>query len=329
MRNNKITYKFYTIIILNVFLLLAISCDKTDPEIAKESVTLSVELISNITESTADVTGKISYDGYTKATAVGICWSTKENPTISDFKIMDGTGVGIFISELRGLQPRTIYYVRVYASTNTETYYGNSLSFKTKSNSVDGDGNEYQIVTIGTQNWLAENLRTTKFNDGTPIPLVTDKEAWAQLTESGYCWYDNDKAKYGETYGALYNYYAVKSGKLCPKGWHVPSDEERLILSNHFGDDSLIGGKLKETGTKHWASPNTGASNEVGFTALPGGFRNPEGEFFEVGVSGLWWSDTKHSTDVAFSYLIYSDNSAGYTRHRNYRNGLSIRCIRD
>ncbi len=133
----------------------------------------------------------------------------------------------------------------------------------------DGDGNVYTSVKIGTQTWLSENLKTTKFNDGTPIPLVTDNNEWKNLATPGYCWYGNDEATHKNVYGALYNWHAVSTGKLCPKGWHVPSSDEIDVLDIFIGND--VGGKLKETGTTHWRAPNTGANDQYGFRALPGG----------------------------------------------------------
>ena len=120
----------------------------------------------------------------------------------------------------------------------------------------DIDGNNYLTVTIGTQIWMAENLRTTKYNDGTAIPLVTDNTTWANLTTPAYCWYNNDAKTNGSTYGALYNWYSVNTKKLCPTGWHVPNDTEWTTLTTYLGGTAVAGGKLKETGTAHWYSPN-------------------------------------------------------------------------
>ena len=130
---------------------------------------------------------------------------------------------------------------------------------------------------------MAENLRTTKYNDGTPIPQVTDAAAWSNLMTPGYCWYNNDAAKYKETYGALYNWYTVNIGNLCPSGWHVPADTEWMVLTAHLGGEKISGGKLKETGTLHWDKPNLRATNETGFTALPGGRC-----YFSGAIHRLW-----------------------------------------
>lgn len=136
---------------------------------------------------------------------------------------------------------------------------------------LDTDGNIYHTVVIGNQVWIVENLKTTRYNDGTSIPLVTGNTEWINLTTPGYCWYDNDITN-KETYGALYNWYAVQTNKICPAGWHVPSDSEWTALTDFLGGESTAGGKLKEAGTMHWDSPNTGATDESGLTLLPGGF---------------------------------------------------------
>lgn len=131
---------------------------------------------------------------------------------------------------------------------------------------ADADGNTYKIIKIGDQVWTAENLRTTRYNDGTEIPLVTDYTAWTNLTTPSYAWTNNDIGN-KSVYGALYNWFAVKTCKLCPSGWHVPTDAEWTILENHLGGITVAGGKMKETGTEHWFAPNTDATNESGFTA--------------------------------------------------------------
>ena len=156
----------------------------------------------------------------------------------------------------------------------------------------DIEGNVYHIVRIGNQVWTSENLRTTRYNDGTSIPLVTDNSDWGNLNSGGFCWYDNDSISYKNAYGALYNWNAVNTGKLAPVGWHIASDEDWTILISYLGGDSVAGGKLKEKGTTHWAVPNAGATNESGFTAIPGGYRHMNGEFFEIGQSSNLWSST-------------------------------------
>lgn len=194
----------------------------------------------------------------------------------------------------------------------------------------DFDGNMYDSVTIGTQTWMKENLKTTHYNDGSAIPNVTGDGIWGGLTTGAYCYYDNNAAN-GAAFGALYNWYTVNTGKLCPTGWHVPSDAEWTTLTDYLGGESVAGGKLKETGTEHWESPNTGATNESGFSALPGGFRGSNGAFFGIGYVSNWWSATEYyAANVWGRYLNYDEAQVlrGYG-HGNMGDGFSVRCLKD
>ena len=193
----------------------------------------------------------------------------------------------------------------------------------------DVDGNTYNVVIIGAQAWMAENLRTTKYKDSTAIPLVTDNADWRALGTPGYCWYDNDQVMYGNTYGALYNWYSVNTGKLCPTGWHVPTDAEWTTLNEYLGGASVAGGKLKETGIIHWDSPNTDATNETGFTALPGGFRNTDGTYGYIGLHVGLWSVTEFGTNSAW-YRRINYNNGHVSRDDGLRSyGFSVRCVKD
>jgi uncharacterized protein (TIGR02145 family) len=195
---------------------------------------------------------------------------------------------------------------------------------------TDVVGNVYNTVTIGSQVWMAENLKTTKYNDGTDIPLVTDGTAWAALSTPGYCWYNNDAVTNKNTYGALYNWYAVNTAKLCPTGWHVPSNEEWTVLTTHLGGESVAGGKLKETGTSHWLSPNTGATNETGFTALPGGYRDHNYNAFKyIGEYSFWWSSTLFGSDIVLRGLGSASADMFLSTGPGSRYGSSIRCLQD
>src|SRR5574344_1448460 len=193
---------------------------------------------------------------------------------------------------------------------------------------TDIDGNTYKTVTIGTQTWMAENLKVTKYNDGIAIPNVTDNTAWSELTTGALCDYDNPPSN-SETYGKLYNWHAVNTGKLCPTGWHVPSDAEWTELTDYLGGTSVVDGKLKETGTTHWASLNTGATNETGFTALPGGGRDYRGTFGGIGYTGHWWSATEYGATNAWDRYISDYNSIVYRYRYAKEVGFSVRCVRD
>jgi uncharacterized protein (TIGR02145 family) len=194
---------------------------------------------------------------------------------------------------------------------------------------TDIDGNVYHTITIGTQVWMVENLKTTKFNDGTSIQLVPDSVEWITLSTPGYCWYRDDHATYKDPYGAMYNWFAVNTGKLAPVGWHVPTDAEWTTLTTFLGGVNVAGGKLKETGTTHWLSPNEGATNETGFTAVPGGERFTNGSFYYMNDRGYWWSSTEYDTFEAQGRgmtSFYQDVNTGFFIKGL---GFSVRCIKD
>jgi len=199
---------------------------------------------------------------------------------------------------------------------------------------TDIEGNIYNVVTIGTQEWLVENLKTTRYNDGESIPLITDGTTWEALTTPGYCWYDNDE-QLKDTYGAMYNWHTVNTGKLCPIGWHVPSDIEWTKLITYLGgvarEDTIAGGKLKEAGMIHWKYPNKSATNESGFTALPGGIRGYGGMFGNKGNYGSFWSTSEQPLDYTRAYyfgLFYGYQGSSLTITKKFV-GLSVRCIKD
>ena len=331
--NNKNIIWFYPFIAMCFLLILTNSCKKNDDNTSKGLVPmLTTNTVNDITQTTANCGGNITSDGGSTITARGVCWSTGQTPTISDFKTTDGSSIGIFTSAITGLGAETTYYVRAYATNSNGTGYGNVISFMTQlevgATVTDIEGTIYQIVQIGTQVWMAENLKTTKYNNGIAIPYVTDGGIWGNLTSPGYCWY-NYQSTYGNTYGALYNWYAVNTDSLCPTGWHVPTQVEWTTLTDHLGGTSIAGGKLKEIGTTHWNSPNTGATNESGFTALPGGYRSLYGTFDLLGSYGSWWSATDNGSPVAWSRDIYNNNSNIDNYTSNQKDGFSVRCIRN
>lgn len=193
----------------------------------------------------------------------------------------------------------------------------------------DIDGNSYKTVKIGSQVWMAENLKTTKLSDGTVIDLNVPAADWENLTAMSYCWYGNDELSFKETYGALYNGFAVATGKLCPDGWHIPEKTEFADLLTFLGDSARAGGKLKEAGLTHWQLPNKGADNSTGFSALPAGVRYSEGTFAsQLSFTGFWSSTLSGADDEWFADLYYADASLKLD-HRNKRYGLSVRCVKD
>ena len=284
--------------------------------------------ISAITSTTATSGGSVS----NSSTARGVCWSTSQNPTIANNKTTDGTGVGSFTSNLSALAANTTYYVRAYSTYSAGTVYGNEVSFKTTAASGTGtvtdiDGNVYHTVTIGTQVWMVENLKTTKYRNGDAISYVTG--SWVSLVTGAYCWYNNDAAN-KTTYGGLYNWYAVADSRnIAPTGWHVATDAEWTKLTTYLGGESVAGGKLKETGTTHWSSPNAGATSS-GFAALPGGYRDAYDDSFDyVGYAGYWWSSTARDAALAWPRGLDYDGADVTRNGSDKRDGFSVRCVRD
>jgi len=288
--------------------------------------------ITGITNSSAVCGGKITTDGGGAVTDKGICWSTTSQPTLLNNKITVNSDSTFFSCSITGLLAGSTYYVRAYATNSAGTAYGDQANFSTIYSDAlkvtDIDGNVYNTVKIGNQLWMAENLKTTRFNDSTSIPNVTDQVTWATLTTPGYCWY-NDSIYYKNSFGALYNWYTVNSGKLAPKGWHVATDEEWAILTTFLGD-SVAGGKLKETGTLNWTAPNTGATNVTGFTALPGGGRGYDNGTFDFkGTISFWWTSTVlDDTYARFRSIGYNNSGVGKSGSGK-DNGLYVRCVKD
>jgi uncharacterized protein (TIGR02145 family) len=205
---------------------------------------------------------------------------------------------------------------------------------------TDADGNVYHEVAIGPQIWMAENLKTTKYRNGDPIPNVADGTAWEKLTSGAYCYYKNDTANI-RTFGMLYNWYAVNDSRnIAPAGWHVATDAEWSAMRSWLGGELVAGGKLKSRGTftivdanltptPYWETPNTGASNAVGFTALPGGYRYYGAVFNSVAYAGYWWSSTAFDSGTAWCRYISNGSAEIFSSHIDKELGFSVRCIKD
>ncbi|HUR09717.1 MAG TPA: fibrobacter succinogenes major paralogous domain-containing protein [Flavitalea sp.] len=189
----------------------------------------------------------------------------------------------------------------------------------------------YPVVWICCNPWMTKNLDVAVYRNGDPIPKVTDGATWAALTTGAYCYYNNDSTMYAATYGKLYNWYAVNDPRgLPPEGWHIPTYFEWTTLGTCLGGDAVAGGPMKETGTTHWTAPNTGATNNSGFTGLPGGARSSLGVFDDIGIGGFWWSSTKEGTNYAWYRILVFDSDDlisfdGYDKHY----GFSVRCLKD
>jgi uncharacterized protein (TIGR02145 family) len=340
------------LITVSIFLLLIVvlkSCKKCDSSLP----ILNTYAATLITSTCATLNGTINPRG---SNAI----ASFEIGTTADYgKIVEGPASGSYsgahismpiASIVTGLNQGTIYHYKIVGASSCDVIYGKDTTFTTLGSGESGiifssqlsysliediDGNVYKTITIGNQEWMAENLRTTKYNDGTNINLVAPYDVtWLKLTTQGFCWYINNPSYYKNLIGALYNWYAVNTNKLCPTGWHVPTDIEWTTLTNFAGGEAYAGGKLKEIGQTHWMTPNTGATNETGFTALPAGNRTNNGSFTSLGYygylrEGSWWSSTQSSSSEAWLRTIVYDNKAILTKSFNKNYGLSIRCLKN
>jgi uncharacterized protein (TIGR02145 family) len=315
-------------------------CRKDDPDKVPVIVTLAVH---GVCIEMAWSGGESLSDAGDLIIEKGVCWSTNSNPTIADERTKEGMGANSFKSHMTGLKPSTRYYARAYAVNSHGTGYGQVFSFVTKSNLMtDIDNNTYRLKNIGGLIWMVENLMVTRFNDGTPIPVVTPGNEWHDQTGPARCWYQNSETNYHDLYGVLYNWYAAGTGKLCPEGWRVPTEDDFMVMEEYLGMDTAemknpgyrggalnIGGMMKKTGVTVWNPPNLGATNESGFGGLPGGARNQNGVFGFHKDYGFWWTGTDTYTGFAFMRALSADLNSVFKNHYDMRNGFSVRCVRE
>lgn len=299
----------------------------------------TVVTVSATATSSTTVTGvgNITNNGGSAVTARGFCWSTNSNPTINNSHTSDGTGNGSFNSSITGLSANTTYYMRAYAQNANGVSYGEVVSVYTitcPSTVTDYDGNSYSTVLIGTQCWMKQNLKTTHYQTGGYISLITDASSWSSLTSAARC-YPNGVSSNLSSYGYLYNWYAVNGGNLCPSGWHVPTDQDFTTLKNYLGTNA--GGAMKYPGIVYWSSPNTGATNSSGFSAYGAGYRvASNGSFNNWHEYAIYWTSNSYNAEYAIDRgLSYDDGNLLFlgTSTYNYsldkRSGASVRCLKN
>lgn len=352
--SNTLVKKYPTLILAIACVLLSTiihSCNKEDPGVLPQISTSPVDMIAR---TAAGASGTIIDEDSDSITDKGFCWSLDVEPDLSDHSTENVFSEGEHMErKMRGLLPNTTYYVRAFGTNSAGTVYGNEESFTTKPadpmtlynpdlryDSVqDIDGNTYKTIVIGEQEWMAENLKTTRYSDGEAIPhILLDPEIDLPMSP-GYSWYENNEDVFKDIYGAYYNWFAINTGKVCPSGWHIPSDEEWKELEMHLGmtseeaDEmgyrgSTEGEELKESGTYNWVLESKVGSNLSGFTALPGG-----SALGGEGNISLWWTATPldpgpDSWWILCRWLMW-DGSWIARSEIDRPSLLSVRCLKD
>lgn len=337
-----IKYWIYPLVIVVMLSILLICCKKDEVPVVVP--TLTTTRITSVMNTSAYGGGIITSEGGASVTERGVCWNSGQLPTIEDNRTADSSGSGLFTIAITRLTASTKYYVRAYATNSAGTGYGNEESFTTTNYKTvtDFENNIYNTILIGNQFWMRENLRSTRFNDGTAIPAETNIFNWLSLNTPGYCCYikccdNNYEPAFKTTYGALYNWYSVNTGKLCPTGWHVPDDADWTTLITYLGGLNVAGGKLKEADTLHWKNPNNGGTNESDFSVVPGGqtmsysevYNGIGRDFDGLGTNAFLWSADEYSESHAM-YIGISNTSTGVSHSSCFKTyGNSVRCIKD
>lgn len=330
------------ILLIILGLAVSVSSCKKDPK--EEEVTgfaVTTKNANNVGRGWATMNGTVKADNNVCTMSFEYDVSTAYTHSVAAVpETVKGDTLKAVYANLTGLEPNTQYFFRLKAVYSGGTKYGSDGSFTTTAlrgfnttfnpglvygTVADIDGNTYKTIPIGEQTWMAENLKTTKLNDGTPVSYLPVATLWYNSKAPGYCWYNSDSLGYG----ALYNWHAASSDKICPAGWHVATDTEWNTLVTYLGGESSSGIKLKETGTAHWSVPNSGTTNESGFSALPGGYRASTGIYNSIKQKGYWWSSTASSeTDGFYRSMGYNYNYVDRTA-ANKATGFSIRCVMD
>ncbi len=296
--------------------------------------TVTTSAVTGITNTTAVCGGTVTYNGGAPILEKGMCWSTLPDPDLQDSHTNISTGNETFSSTMTNLLQGTRYYAKAYIKNSAGTAYGAQVTFITKI--ADTDGNLYGVVYIGNQVWMSENLKTTRLNDNTEIPNISDDTTWVYLSTPAYCWLRND-IQFKDTYGALYNWFTVETGKLCPSGWHVPTDNEFKILEQTLGmaSDQLDLSEWRGTdqgammkSSTGWAEGENG-NNSSGFSGLPGGYRWAKtGAFNGIGLITYWWSSDPIG-DYAWYRRLDGTNNDIYRMYTSKRGGKYVRCVKD
>ncbi|MBE0663617.1 MAG: fibrobacter succinogenes major paralogous domain-containing protein [Bacteroidales bacterium] len=337
-----------TIFLASILLFLLVNCKKNETGPLAEVLTAEEVFL---TQTKVISGGNIISDGGYPVTERGVCWSKKHKPTIKENRTNDGSGVGSYASEITGLSIGVNYYIRAYAMTEKGTAYGSEIVIMdqtgTKGSVVDIDGNTYKTIGIGTQIWMAENLKVSRYRTGDYLSYPGNDLWWRSITTGCYAWFDDDEA-WQNVYGALYDWSAVSAAKgLCPEGWRIPDDVDWDKLVNYIGGDttqvgillkscrqvgSSLGGECNTIEHPRWdENLSNSGTDQFEFGALPGGFRLFDGSFPNfLGSNGQWWTSEEGSNNAeAIAYGLSSSNNNLFRDKYNKKFGFSVRCVKD
>lgn len=310
--------------------LVLFRCKKEDNTTLPEVNTVSAPF--SVATTSVFIGIQVKSDGGLQLIECGVYLSTSEPPETTGSKLIISSDTGSFAGQITGLKANTTYYLKAYARNNKGESLGNQISFTTTGTANDYDNNIYETVRISNQLWLETNLKTTHFLNGdiiistTPVTLdITSVNA------PEYQWAYNGDINFVSVYGRLYTWYVVQdSRKICPSGWHVPTDAEWTILETYLGGNLVAGGNLKESGNTHWVEPyNTDATNISQFTALPAGYRDETGGFSYSGNYAYFWTSTEGNASKAWARSIYVDSEALTRTDYSKKDGFSVRCLKD
>lgn len=316
------------ILLFLVLIFSLVACKKDDIGALPTITTYSPKFIAS-TSATVGLT--VESDGDSDFLC-GIYMGVLQNPETTGTQFQIGSEAGTYLGQISGLTPETEYFVKAYVKNADVENLAEELTFTTPAMITDIDDNVYETVILGDQVWMAENLRTIHYLNGDPIDSTDPATLDISVEDTPeYQWsYDGDDAN-TQIYGQLYTYYTISdTRKVCPAGWHVPSDSEWTLLESTLGGYDIAGSKLKESGNDHWVSPyNTDATNESLYTALPGGYRNNNGEFSHTENYGYWWTSTESSDLNTWVRSLYVQSSQITREDFSKKNGVSVRCIKD
>lgn len=348
-------YQNKAIVFVSLLVAMMSSCEKENSKVILDPNVTTID-VSKITDTSAICGGLIVDDGGGSISAKGICWGTTTSPTIDVNKTTEGTDTNSFTSTIPNLQPNTTYYFRAYASNSKGTAYGTEKSFTTATKTlsiptpvlgtaIDQESKSFKTVVIGNQTWMAENLNVIHYNDGTEIPNIKTDSVWNKLTTGAYCNYRNQESN-ADIHGRLYNWYAVNTEKICPTGWHVPSNNEwrtlaKYLLENGYNYDGTttypkIAKSLASISGWNFSSSagcvgnNPSINNTTGFNGLPSCYRYNAG-FNSEGQNGSWWTANYFEpTNALIVNLNYNNNSFDNgVLYSDRQDGLSVRCLKD